>query len=102
MTNNIEKLKLSDLENRDDWEYAVVVFKSESFSNDYSLKERSYLVCRDNKWFKPYTLGNSLFGSCLDKKDRGVRLDWYMKDDKQPWIIDYCYIVTEEEAKKML
>lgn len=32
----------------------------------------------------------------LDKKDRGVRLDWYMKDDKQPWIIDYCYIITEE------
>ena len=41
MTNNIEKLKLSDLGNRDDWEYAVIVFKSESFSNNYSLKERS-------------------------------------------------------------
>ena len=37
----MEKLKLSDLENRNDWEYAVVVFKSESFSKDYSLEERS-------------------------------------------------------------
>ena len=97
----MEKLKLSDLENRDDWEYAVVVFKSESFSKDYSLEERSYLICRDNKWFKPYTIGCSLFGSCLDKKDRGVHLDWYMKDDKRPWIIDYCYIITEEEAKEV-
>lgn len=97
----MEKLKLSDLENREDWEYAVVVFKSESFSNNYSLKERSYLICRDNKLFKSYTIGCSLFGSCLDKKDRGVRLDWYMKDDKHPWIIDYCYIITEEEAKEV-
>ena len=34
----MEKLKLSDLENRDDYEYAVV-FKSESFSNNYHLEE---------------------------------------------------------------
>lgn len=97
----MEKLKLHDLENRDDWEYAVIVFKSESFSKQYSLEERSYLIVRDNKWFKPYALGCSLFGSCLDKKDKSVRLDWYMKDDKQPWIIDYCYIITEEEAKEV-
>lgn len=97
----MEKLKLHDLENREDWEYAVVVFKSESFSNDYSLKERSYLICRDNKWFKPWMIGCSLFGSCLDKKDRGVRLDWYMKDTEHPWIIDYCYIVDEETAKEV-
>ena len=76
----------------------VIVFKqNRSWKKEYSLEERSYLVCRDNKWFKPYTLGNSLFGSCLDKKDRGVRLDWYMKDEEDPWRVDYCYIYKEKE-----
>lgn len=95
----MEKLKLWDLEARDDWELAVVVFKSESFSKQYSLKERSYVISRDNKWFNPMMLGCSLFGNCLDGKDNGVRLDWYMKDDKQPWIIDYCYIISKEDLE---
>lgn len=93
----MEKLKLSDLENRDDWEYAVVVFKSESFSKDYSLEERSYLICRDNKLFKPWMIGCSLFGTNLTGTDRGVRLDWYMKDEEDPWCVDYCYIYKEKE-----
>lgn len=97
----MKKLTLDDLEHREDWEYAVVVFKSESFSNYYSLKERSYVICRDNKWFKPYALGCSLFGNCLDGKDMGVRLDWYMRDTEHPWIIDYCYIISEEELKEL-
>lgn len=94
------KLTLDDLENTTDWEYAVIVFKSESFSKKYSLKERSYVVSRDNKWFNPYMLGRSLFGSCLDGKDTGVRLDWYMYDEERPWIIDYCYIISKEEVEK--
>ena len=95
----MEKLKLSDLENREDWKYAVIVFKSESFNKKYSLKERSYLVCKDNKWFNPAMIGRSLYGNCLDGKDKGVRLDWYMYDEKKPWIVDYCYIISDKELE---
>ena len=98
---NKEHLSLSKLEERTDWKFAIVVFKSESFSKDYSLKERSYLICRDNKWFNPAMIGRSLFGNCLDGKDKGVRLDWYMYDTEHPWIIDYCYIISEEELKNI-
>ncbi len=97
----MQKVTLTDLEHRDDWKYAVVVFKSESFSKHYSLKERSYLICKDSKWFNPEMIGCSLYGHCLNKKDMGVRLDWYMKDNTQPWIIDYCYIIDEEQAKEV-
>ena len=95
----MKKLSLSDLEKRNDWEYAVIVFKSESFSKHYSLKERSYVVSRNNKWFNPCMIGRSLFGNCLDNKDKGVRLDWYMYDEEKPWIIDYCYIISEKDLE---
>lgn len=92
----MEKLTLEQLEEKTDWKSAVIVFKSESFSNNYSLKERSYKINRNSKWFNPEMIGCSLFGNCLDDKDLGVRLDWYMRDTEHPWIIDYCYIIDEE------
>jgi hypothetical protein len=71
----------------------VVVFKEESWDRPYTEQQRSYRVSSDNKAFLPNQLGYSIFGDCLDDKDLGVRLDWYMRDDKKPWKVDYCYLV---------
>lgn len=76
----------------------VIVFKqNRSWKEEYSLEERSYVVSGNNKYFKPYALGCSLFGTNLTGTDYGVRLDWYMKDDENPWIVDYCYVLKEEK-----
>lgn len=72
--------------------YGVVVFTEDSFSRPYTEKERSYEFCSDNKAFLPNQLGSSIFADCLDGSDLGVRIDWYMKDSKEPWKVDYCYI----------
>ena len=76
----------------------VIVFKqNRSWKEEYSLEGRSYVVSGDNKYFKPYMLGCSLFGTNLTGTDRGVRLDWYMINDENPWIVDYCYIYKGKE-----
>lgn len=72
---------------------AVVVFTENSFNRPYTEKERSYMFSSDNKAFLPNQLGYSIFADCLDEKDLGVRIDWYMRDDKNPWKVDYCYLL---------
>ncbi len=72
---------------------AVVVFKEDSWDKPFTEKERSYQFSSDNKAFLPNQLGYSIFADCLDGKDLGVRIDWYMRDDKKPWKVDYCYLV---------
>lgn len=74
---------------------AVVVFTEDSFGNPYTVKERSYRVSSDNKSFLPNQLGNSIFGDCLDGTDFGVRLDWYVHDKKNPWRVEYCYLLED-------
>lgn len=71
----------------------VVVFKEESWDKPYTEEQRSYRLSSDNKAFLPNQLGNSIFGDCLDEKDLGVRLDWYMHDKDKPWKVDYCYLL---------
>ncbi|MDQ0360010.1 hypothetical protein [Breznakia pachnodae] len=93
----MKKLTLKDLkENYQDWTSAVIVFKQESYENEYSEKSRSYAIWSDDKYFQPSMLGNSLFGSCLDGTDQCVRLNEYLIE----WIIDYCYI-TESHGFKI-
>jgi hypothetical protein len=82
----------------------VIVFKQgkDWKKENYTLEERSYEVSGNNKWFKPYALGNSLFGYSLDGKENGVRLDWYMYSIPEDglgerWIVDYCYLLEEGE-----
>ena len=90
----MEKLSLSDLSTRTDWEEAVIVFTEDSFTEPYTLEQRSYKTNRNwGKYFIPGMLGKSLYGDCLDGKDLGVRLDYYMGSGKGMWHIDYCYIV---------
>ena len=71
----------------------VIVFTEDSFENPYTETERSYWVTNDNKaWIRGMS-SNSIFGNCLDGKDLGVRLDWYMYDG---WKVDYCYLLESE------
>lgn len=90
-----EKLTLEDLHKNESWEKAVIIFDKSSFDREYSELERSYKISRDNKYFNPHAISNSLFGNCLDGKDNGVRLDIYMsllpKEGKR-WKVEYCYI----------
>jgi hypothetical protein len=71
----------------------VVVFTEDSFTKPYTEKERSYQFTSDNKAFLANQSSNSIFADCLDGKDLGVRIDWYMHDKEQPWKVDYCYLV---------
>lgn len=69
----------------------VVVFTEDSFNRPYTETERSYKTNSDQKAFLPNQIGNSVFADCLDGKDCGVRLDWYMWGEN-PWKVEYCYL----------
>lgn len=73
----------------------VIVFTEDSFDEYYSLASRSYMVCSDNKMFRPNCCSNSLFGSALDGSDNGVKLSEYMYGINH-WKVDYCYLLLEE------
>lgn len=73
----------------------VVVFTEDSFAKPYTEKDRSYKFSSDNKAFLPNQLSNSIFANCLDEKDLGVRIDWYMHDKEMPWKVEYCYLLKE-------
>ena len=71
----------------------VVVFTEDSFSKHFTEQERSYQFSSDNKAFIANQSSNSIFADCLDGTDDGVRIDWYMHDDKMPWKVEYCYLL---------
>ena len=90
----MEKLTLEELR-KTEWNEAVIVFSNDSWDREYSETERSYKVNKSAKFFNPMMNGNSLFGSCLDGKDNGVRLDVYMgllPEEGKRWLVEYCYI----------
>lgn len=72
--------------------YAVAVISKSSFIKPYTLKERSYMFSSDNKVFKSWCGGYSIFANCLDGKDLGVRLEQYVEDEGG-WTVEYCYLV---------
>lgn len=76
--------------------YGVIVFAEDSFDKPYTEEERSYRTSSDNKAFYPHMFSNSIYANCLDGKDLGVRLDWYMYDEEEPWKVDYCYLEVTE------
>ena len=95
--------ELCDYLEKDENRKGVIVFKQcNDWKRDFSEEERSYVVSGDNKFFKPYMIGSSLFGTNLTKTDCGVRLDWYMKSLPEDglgerWIVDYCYVLEDEK-----
>ena len=66
---------------------AVVVFKQSNWDKKYPVKSRSYKVFSNNRAFQDGKISNSVYGSCLDGTDQGVRLDWYN------WDVEYCYML---------
>lgn len=74
--------------------HGVIVFTKDSFNKPYTETERSYRVSNDNKGFQHGKISNSIWADCLDGKDLGVRLDWYMYD--AGWKVDYCYLEESE------
>lgn len=72
---------------------AVIVIAEGSFTEKYSLKERSYEVRSDAKAFVPGMISSSIFGDCLDGIDLHIRLDWYIENG---WEVEYCYLLEEK------
>lgn len=75
-----------------------IVFSQDSFKKPYSLESRTYAVSADNKAFYNSMSGYSIFGDSLDGSDNGVRLDYYMADERageDGWKIERCYIKNE-------
>ena len=70
-------MTLDELRGRKDWKTALIVYSQDNFNTDFSVKERTYRISRNNRFFQEGKVSNSLFGDCLDGKDLGVRLDWY-------------------------
>lgn len=64
----------------------VIVYKQSNFDKPYTVEQRSYRVSNHNRCFQAGKIANSMFGSCLDGTEHGVRLDWYR------WEPEYCYI----------
>lgn len=73
---------------------AVVVITEDSFDQPYTEEERSYRFTNHNKAFIPSNISRSIFADCLDYKDLGIRLDWYLGDS---WKVEYAYIESEDE-----
>lgn len=64
--------------------------------NDYDWKDRTYIISSNNKAFQPNMGGYSIFGSCFNGTDQGIRLERYMKDEhggKDGWIVEDCCVV---------
>ena len=76
---------------------AHIIFTEDSFDRKYSLLSRTYIISSDNKAYWPNMGGYSIFGYCLDGTDQGVRLDYYMADerDKDGWKVEDCYILEQ-------
>ncbi len=74
---------------------AHIVFSEDSYTKPYSLLSRTYCFSSDNRAFQPNMSGYSIFASCLDRSDQGVRLDWYMREEgnEDGWITEDCYIL---------
>lgn len=92
------KERFKDAESRGEHITGYIVFAQESFTKPYPVESRTYAISSDNKAFNCRMGGYSIFGSCLDGSDAGVRLDRYMRDERggtDGWKIEKCYTVSE-------
>lgn len=83
---------------------AHVVFTEDSFDQHYPLLSRTYCFTSNNKAFWPNMGGYSIFASCLNGTDQGVRLDWYMAEEGNPggWKVEECYILEQMRDAKAI
>ncbi len=76
-----------------------IVFTVDSFDKPYDEHSRTYGVSSNNKAFQPGMGGYSIYASCLDGSDFGVRLESYMtneRGDDNGWKIERCYMMQDE------
>ena len=76
----------------------AIVFTEDSFTIQYSLESRTYIVNSNNKAYQPNMGGYSIYGSAKDGSDPLVRLECYMaaeKGGKYGWKVEYCYLTDE-------
>lgn len=73
----------------------VAVLTPDSFDREYSEEGRSYRFSNYNKAFLPMCSG-SIFSSCLDGTDDGVRLDWYVNGGN--WKVERVYVQSQTEG----
>jgi hypothetical protein len=79
-----------------------IVFSPASFTQEYSLESRTYMVSSDNKAFQSRMGGYSIFATSLDGSDPCVRLEQYMSAEhggKNGWQIERCYMMADELEK---
>lgn len=76
---------------------AIIVFTEDSFDRRYPRLSRSYITSSNNKAYQPNMGGYSVFASCLDGTDQGVRLEWYMEahGNTGGWKVEDCYILEQ-------
>lgn len=84
-----------------------IVFSPASFTKEYSLESRTYVVSSNNKAYQPNMGGYSIYASCLDGTDPCIRLERYMASErggKEGWQIERCYMASDEldRAKDLL
>ena len=85
------KKDFQDKENK----YALITYKKENFEKEFDEQSRTYLISSNNRFFQSGKISSSLFGSCIDGTDVGVRLDWYN------WKIEKIMILeTQAEIDK--
>jgi len=84
---------------------AHIIFTEDSFAAQYPLLSCTYRFDSDNKAFWSNTGGYSIFAYCLDgNRDQGVRLDWYMAEERNPngWKVEDCYILEQMRDAKAI
>lgn len=62
----------------------------------YPWCSRTYVISSDNKAFQPGKCGYSIFGSCLDGTDCGLRLSEVMRDEhggEDGWVVENCFVI---------
>lgn len=55
----------------------TIIYSKNNWNKPFAEIQRTYQTNTMQKYFNPNMCGCSLFGSCLDGIDLGVRLDWY-------------------------
>lgn len=99
---NYKELKklFSDHESRHPQSHLTGYITFSSFGSaqkrDYPWEGRTYVISSDNKAFQPNMGGYSIFGSCLDGTEHGVRLENYMAEEcggPNGWVVEDCCIV---------
>ena len=80
---------------------AHIMFTANSFAKAYSPEGRTYIVSSNNKAFQDGMGGYSIFGSCLDGTDKGVRLEQYMREENggsNGWEIEKIELIRSEDT----